>query len=173
VPFFALALTSTRSVPPALLALIVPIAMAVGTWGMSLPRRFGVGPAVGFAVVVIALPFFLTGDGELADDRFPIEAALTLGGGTTFHDDVVGGYLIWSEGPERQVFIDDRAELFQEQMERFVALRNGREPWEPVFAEYGITQALLRSGEPMIGWLEEAGWNQEFADEEFVVLQDS
>jgi hypothetical protein len=108
----------------------------------------------------------------LGEDRFPQEAVTELGPGNVFHDDVTGGYLIWREGPERQVFIDDRAELYQEQLERFVALRNGREPWEPVFAQYGITQALLRSGEPMIGWLEDAGWRQKFADGEFVVLQD-
>jgi hypothetical protein len=173
IPFFALALTSTRSVPPALLALLGPVAIAVGAHGSSLPRRFGQGPTLIFAAVVLILPFLLTGGAELAEDRFPVEAARALDQNNTFHDDVVGGYLAWSEGPERQVFIDDRAELYQEQMERFVALRNGREPWEPVFAEYDIRQALLRSGEPMIGWLKEAGWNQEFADEEFVVLHNN
>jgi len=170
IPFFALALTATRSVPPALIALLGPIALAIGAFGSKLPRRFGEVSAAVFALVVLALPFFLAGDGELGEDRFPIEAAKALNPDNTFHDDVVGGYLIWSEGPERQVFIDDRAELYQEQMERFVALRNGREPWEPVFAEYGITQALLRKGEPMVAWLGDAGWTIQFDDEEFVVL---
>lgn len=173
IPFFALALTSTRAVPPALLPLIAQIAVAMGTRGSSLPRRFGLLHALVLVGVVLLIPFLLTGNGDLDGDRFPIEASNALDQGNTFHDDVIGGYLIWNEGPDRQVFIDDRAELYQEQMERFVAVRSGREPWQPLFTEYGITQALVRSGEPMIGWLEEAGWHQEFADEEFVVLRES
>jgi hypothetical protein len=130
-------------------------------------------PAAIFVAVVLVLPFFLAGEGEVGEDRFPIEAAKALDHRNTFHDDVVGGYLIWNEGPARQVFIDDRAELFQEQTQRFVALRNGRQPWEPVFDDYQIEQALLREGEPMILWLEQAGWNRKFEDAEFVVLEKS
>ena len=41
----------------------------------------------------------------------------------TFHDDSTGGYLIWAEGPERLVYIDDRAELYGERAARHEQLK--------------------------------------------------
>jgi hypothetical protein len=171
IPFLALALTATRSVPPALLALVAVTAISIGLIGSRLPKRFGAGPTAVFALLVLGLPFVLIGDAGLADDRFPVEAAKSLDGSKTFHDDVVGGYLIWSEGPERLVYIDDRAELYQEQMESFVEIRAGREDWRPTFEEFDIQQAILRQGEPIVDWLGDAGWVEVYSDDEFIVLR--
>lgn len=171
-PFFALSLTALRSVPPAWLALVVPISMALGGIGKGLPQRFGIVPSAVLAIAVIVLPFFLIGDSDLAEDRFPVEAAAALGPGPVFHNDVVGGYLIWADGPDRQVYIDDRAELFQERMEEFVAIRGGDMPWAPEFEEFGITQALLAEDEPMVGWLKDAGWSTTVTAGGFVLLSE-
>jgi hypothetical protein len=171
IPFLALALTATRSVPPALLALVTATAISIGSFGSRLPRRFGTGPAAVVALVVFVLPFLLIGDAGLSDERFPVEAVRALDGSNTFHDDVVGGYLIWSEGPERLVYIDDRAELYQEQMEEFVAIRSGREDWRPAFEEFDIQQAILRQGEPIVEWLGDGGWVEVHSDDEFIVLR--
>lgn len=170
IPFFALALTAMRSVPPAWLALVPMVGLAMRSVGEKVPHRFGTGAMVVFAVVVGVFPFFLAEDGALDEERFPVAAAAELDEGPVFHNDTVGGYLIWKEGTERQVFIDDRAELYLDQLQRFVDLRRGSADWEPVFEEYGIDQALLLTDQPMVGWLAEAGWATQYEDDNYVVL---
>ena len=84
---------------------------------------------------------------------------------------MTGGYLIWAEGPERLVYLDDRAELYQGRIGEFVAVRDGDVDWEPVFARDEIEQALLKKGEYLAVELEAAGWNRSYADKSFVVLR--
>jgi hypothetical protein len=91
----------------------------------------------------------------------------------TFHDDSAGGYLIWAEGPERLVYIDDRAELYGDRMAEYVEVRDLERDWEPVFERDGIEQALLKVDEELIGELEAAGWTATYEDEEYVVLRAS
>jgi hypothetical protein len=88
----------------------------------------------------------------------------------TFHDDSAGGFLIWAQGPERLVYIDDRAELYGERMLEYVRVRDLERDWEPVFDRDGIEQVLLRSDEELIGELEAAGWLRTYEDDGFVVL---
>lgn len=172
VPFFALALTALRSVPPAWLALLVPVSGSLSGVGREIPRRFTAVPTAVFVVLVLTLPFLFKGEAGLATDRFPLATADALADAPVFHNDVVGGYLIWDRGPELQVFIDDRAELYKELMQEYVDVRGGSEPWEPVFERYAITQALLRDTEPMVGWLDEAGWITTAEEDGFVLMTD-
>ena len=69
------------------------------------------------------------------------------------------------------MFIDDRAELYQDRLAEFVAVRDGDEPFEPVFERDGIEQALLRVTDTVVGDLEEAGWVTVFEDPNYVVLR--
>jgi hypothetical protein len=170
VPFLALGLGATRAVPPAWLALVPLVSLGVyGLRALSAPR-FTTGQAAVFAAFVLVFPFFLRSDGSLDPERFPIEAASALGPGRTFHDDRTGGYLIWAEGPGRQVFIDDRAELYRDRLAEFVAVREGEEAWEPLFERDGIEQVLLRVEEPVVEDLRSAGWEAVFEDEQYIVL---
>jgi hypothetical protein len=171
VPFIAMALTALRSVPPAWLALLVPIAASLPALGSKLPLRFGLVSTGIFVAVVLTVPFLFKGDAGLEEGRFPIRAADALDDSPVFHNDVVGGYLIWAQGPQRQVFIDDRAELYKGGIGEFVDIRNGREPWEPVFTEFGITEALLGAKEPMVDWLIDAGWGTVYSDDDYVVVR--
>ena len=91
--------------------------------------RFSTGQAVVFGVAVLVLPFFLASDGALDEERFPVAAVAALDESPVFHDDRTGGYLIWAEGPGRQVYIDDRAELYRERLAEFVAVRDGDQPF--------------------------------------------
>ena len=68
------------------------------------------------------------------------------------------------------MYIDDRAELYRERLAEFVAVRDGEEPWEPVFERDGIEQVLLRVEEPVVEDLQAAGWQVEFEDEHYIVL---
>ena len=129
------------------------------------------GAATVFASVVLVLPFLIRDDGALDPERFPLTAVEALNSVDTFHDDVTGGYLIWVDGPERLVYLDDRAELYQERIGEFVAVRNGDIDWEPIFTRDEIEQALLKKDEPLTVELEAAGWSQVYADESFVVVR--
>ncbi len=171
VPFLVLGLSSLRAVPPAFLALVPLVGLSLS--GLSIGSSSGLRPrlAVIFALVVLALPFGLISDGRLSEERFPLEAIDHLGDVPTFHDDRVGGYLIWAEGPERKVYIDDRAELYGERMGEFVAVRRGETPWEPIFDRDGIEQTLLGNEEYLVEELMAAGWAAVHMDEHFTILQ--
>jgi len=171
VPFTLLALTSVRAIPPAWLALVPVVATALTRIGIGsragLQRRL----AMVFLAVVLVLPFLLIEPAVLSSDRFPVEASAHLTDARTFHDDVTGGYLIWAEGPERRVYVDDRAELYGARLGEFVAVRSGKEPWEPVFEGDGIAQALVGVDDEIRTELSDAGWQTVFADENYVVLR--
>jgi hypothetical protein len=171
VPFIALGLGATRAIPPAWIALVPLVSMGVYGLKPGSAPRFSTGQAVVFGVAVLILPFILASDAALDEERFPVAAVAALDQGKTFHDDRTGGYLIWAEGPGRQVYIDDRAELYRDRLAEFVAVRDGDQPFEPVFQRDGIEQALLKVTEPLVDDLKAAGWESVFEDEEYVVLR--
>lgn len=173
VPFFALSLTALRSVPPAWLALLVPVSLSLQHSGRGLPKRFGAAATAILVSAIAAVPFLFVEHQGLATDRFPVALADSLDGSRMFHNDVVGGFLIWHSGPDLQVFIDDRAELYQERLQEYVDVRSGKEPWEPLFERYGITQALLGEDEAMVQWLRDTGWAVTGEEEGFVLLAES
>jgi hypothetical protein len=171
VPFLILGLTSVRAIPPAFLGLIPLAALSLSS--LEVGTRSGLRPrlAAVFGFVVLVLPFLLISGVRLSEERFPLEAATHLTDVPTFHDDRVGGYLIWAQGPERQVYIDDRAELYGDRMGEFVAVRRGETAWEPIFDRDGIEQALLGNEEPLLDNLTSAGWAVVHQNEHFTVLR--
>lgn len=171
VPFVLLGMTSVRAIPPAWLALSPLVAQSL--FGLEIGSRAGLRPrlAVIFTVVVLLLPFFLMKDAKLSEQRLPLEAAGHLEDVRTFHDDRVGGYLIWEQGPERLVYLDDRAELYGDRMREFFEIRTERIPWEPVFERDEIAQVLLANTEPLLPTLTESGWAPVYEDEWFTVLR--
>ncbi len=170
-PFIALGFTSTRAVPTAWIGLIPYVAAALGPVKVGSVRLIRRPAAVTMAALVIVVPLLLRGDGSLNEVRFPVAAADALLDANTFHDDRVGGFLIWRDGPERQVFLDDRAELYGERMAEFVAIRDLEAPWQPVFERDGITQVLMGVDELLVEELTGSGWSVEYADEHYVVLR--
>ena len=171
VPFLLLGFSSTRAVPPAWLGLLPLMARSLTGIGESLRRSFSAASAGVFVGVVALVPFLVAGDGVLDSERFPVEAAEVLRGQRLFHDDRTGGYLIWSAWPERRVFIDDRAELYRDQMAEFVAVRDGTADWEPVFNREAIDEVLLSADEELVDSLLAAGWTVAYSDDFFVVLR--
>lgn len=171
VPFLALGFSATRAVVTAFIGL-TPFVAEAGR-GASWRRGGGFPTPVAavVTVVVLTLPFLFAEPVILDPERFPVVAAMALENVRTFHDDRAGGYLIYSGDLDDGVYIDDRAELYRGRITEFVELRAGVEDWETAFARDGITQALLRAHEPMIGWLVEAGWAIVHEDPEFVVLR--
>jgi hypothetical protein len=171
VPFLLLALSATRAVPPAWIALVPLMGTAMAGLAVGARRRFSMRAAIVFGLVVLITPWFIISDGSIDEGRFPVAAAAELAEVRTFHDDSAGGYLIWAQGPERLVYIDDRAELYGERMMEYVEVRDLERDWEPVFERDGIEQVLLRGDEELIDELEAASWSRTYEDEEFVVLR--
>lgn len=170
VPFVILGISSVRAIPPAWFGLLPIVAMSLSGMNVGARQRFGTVPAAVFAVSVFLLPFLLKGESGLDESKFPIEASRRLDEGRVFHDDRAGGYLIYAEGPDRKVFIDDRAELYREGLEEFVMVRDGKTAWLPVFERHDIQQALLQNDARLIGTLREAGWRTEYEDDHFTLI---
>lgn len=171
VPFLVLGFTAMRAVPPAWLALVPVISTCLLDVGARAPRRFSKPVAVVFAGVVLVTPFLLVRPIRLDEERFPIAAATALDDVNTFHDDRTGGYLIWAMGPEFQVYLDDRAELYGDRIIEFAGIRDGTVDWEPVFERDGIEQVLLRVDEPVIEEAIAAGWSPVYQDDFYVALR--
>lgn len=169
LPFLALAVSANRAVPPAWIAL-API---LARFRLPIPSTSTIGRPVVAAVAALLLvgPFLIPADGGLDEERFPVEASEHLETDRVFHDDATGGWLIYSQWPDRQVYIDDRAELFGEGIGQLVELRAGVADWEAEFDRYGIEEVLLRSDVPLVQILEARGWTVGYRDEGFVVLR--
>ena len=170
VPFLLLGLSATRAVPLAWIAMLPLVASGLHGLSVGSKRRFGSVSAVVFGLVVALLPFLVKDDARLDEERFPVAAREALADIPTFHDDRTGGYLIWADGPERLVYLDDRAELYHMRLGEFVGIRSGEMDWEPVFERDGIEQVLLRADEGLVEDLKGAGWAPVHEDAEYVVL---
>jgi len=171
VPFMLLGMTSVRAIPPAWIALIPLVALALTGLTIGTTQRFGQASAMVFVATILVISILVKPEGGLATDRFPVEALPNMDNVPTFHDDRAGGFIIWSEGPERLVFLDDRAELYGDRLGEFVQVRDGDQDWRPVFDRDGIEQALLQVDEPLVDDLTGAGWVIVHEDDSYVVLR--
>ncbi|MGH8916100.1 MAG: hypothetical protein ACRDZM_16510 [Acidimicrobiia bacterium] len=171
VPFLLLALSSTRAVPPAWIALVPLIATALAGVKLGERKRFSMVAAAVFGLVVLITPWLLASDASIDEERFPVAATEALDDVPTFHDDRAGGYLIWAEGPERLVYLDDRAELYGERMAEFVEIRDLEADWGPVFERDGIEQVLFKADEELVAELKSSGWSTAYEDDFYVVLR--
>lgn len=168
VPFLVFGLAATRSVFPAWIPLAPLAAASLDGLPHATPARRS-PVIVTVALVLVVFPIVLPVRGGLSD-RFPLEAAAALTDDRVFHDDAVGGYLIYRFGGERQVFVDDRAELYTaDHFRDVVAARSGTPTWRDTFDEWSITQAILRSDDGLVRALAEAGWSERYRDDDFVV----
>jgi hypothetical protein len=170
-PFLILAFSATRAVPPAWIALVPLMSVSLAGLRIGEARRFSLRAAAVFALVVFIMPLLLASDASIDVERFPVAAAAELDDVPTFHDDRAGGFLIWADGPDRLVFLDDRAELYGDRMAEFVEIRDLERDWRPVFERDGIEQVLLQADQELIGELETAGWATVYEDEFYVVLR--
>ena len=108
--------------------------------------------------LLVLTPLMFRPLGKLDYERFPspeIQAAMQ--GRSVFHDDVVGGFLIYDEWPRRLTLIDDRAELYGEEFFlEFTQVRDGQ--YEELFEEYGFDAALTKEGWGLNERLRADGW---------------
>lgn len=172
LPFLLFGLTSRRAVTPAAIVLLPYAVLALPL--LRVPRS-NTKPAVAAAIVATVgaatmLPMISSSVGTLDPKRFPDdEVRAAISGRNVFHDDAVGGYLIYAEFPERLVWIDDRAELHGiERLQEFTDARDGE--YETVFDRYGFDSALTRPDWPLTDELIGDGWRTTYQSENFLVL---
>ncbi len=171
VPFMLLGFLSERTVPVAALVLLPFAARSVQ---VSLPRgaqRFHALPwFVLIVTVAVTVTMHARTEFEFDADRFPSDAAIAAAGsGRFFHDDAVGGYLIYRDGPDRLVYIDDRVELYGDaRFSEYLAALDG--DYRTVFDRYGMRAALVRSEWPLRMELLRDGWRITYEDDAFAVL---
>lgn len=170
-PMLVLLFEANRTVPAAWLFLL-PVAaesivVAVPWSGKSQVDRRPVvtlGLAAFVGVVLLAPP------PRLDPERFPLNAADVLTGERLFASDGAGGYLVYAKWPERLVYVDDRAELFGEELPEMVKVRGGRPQWVEVFEEREFDEALVTVEDPLADLLLLSGWSASFRDEHWIVL---
>jgi hypothetical protein len=164
VPFFVFGLSAGRSLYP---AMIVLLPFATRGWperwrwrpGVVSAREAAGNVVVGACLLVLPLGLVAVAHSGIDTERFPVRAVQYLALGPAWTDDGTGGYLIYAEWPAREVFIDDRAELYgAEFMREFVNTRRGAPVWKDVMAKYGIRQVLVESDAGLARALREAGW---------------
>ncbi len=172
LPFLFFGMTSRRAVFPA--AIVVAPWAALALPAIRVPRSSMatpvVGAVLGILVLVTVSPLALRPLGMLDEERFPsAEIQAAIAGRQLFHDDGVGGFLIYSKFPERLVYIDDRAELYgAEMLQENAEARDGR--YSEVFERYGFDAALSRKDWHLTAVLEEDGWERAAEDDTFIVF---
>lgn len=160
LPFLFFGMTSRRAVFPAAIVLAPWAAMALPP--IRVPRSkmspLVVGVAMALVGVLVVTPLLFRPLGVLDPERFPTpEIQAAMEGRSVFHDDVVGGFIIYDEWPERLTFIDDRAELYGEEFFlRFTGTRDGQ--YEDLFDEYGFDAALTKEDWGLTERLRADGW---------------
>jgi hypothetical protein len=171
VPFLLLAFDANRTVPAAWLALLTLTTVAVTTvlpeLGHSrIPRLIPLvlGALLIGGLVLTARP------SELDPERFPVEASHHLSGTRLFSNDGTGGFLVYSQWPERLIYVDDRAELLYDEIPEMVGIRGAEPKWQEAFERRGFDEALVSVEDPIGGVLRLVGWMETFSDENWIVL---
>jgi hypothetical protein len=172
VPFLLFAFTANRAVPISALVLcpwFVSILRSRSRQARtSTPRQAVLNLSI--VAIVLGLPWLLPIGGGLDEKVFGLEAVTRLEPVRTFHDDAIGGYLIYSQWPDRLVYIDDRAELYGADYREFAEARGAAPGWEEVFDSLSIEQALLEVSDPLTEVLEAKGWVETYRDQAYVIL---
>ncbi len=171
IPLLVVMFEANRTVPAAWILLLPLLATSLGSV-LPWTGRATVPRAAPLAVGVLLLAVLISGvrAPELDPESFPLAAGAVLEGQRTFASDGAGGYLIYRYWPERLIYVDDRAELFSDEIPEMVRARGGDPSWSEAFTEHAIDEALLTTNDPLLEILELRGWETRFRDEHWVVL---
>jgi hypothetical protein len=172
LPFMLAGRATERTVFP---ATIVLLPYAAAAFEVRIPeasrRPATLAWVVAVLVVLVGAAALWLGEGGFSEERFPNDEVLaSIESDRFFHDDAVGGYLIYRDWPGAQVYIDDRAELYG--AEAFAELRSARTgAYEEVFERYGMTEAIVKPDWQLRDRLERDGWTVVVEDEFFLLMR--
>jgi hypothetical protein len=173
IPILLLGLLQERTVFVALLLLLPYAAEAIpqSTRAADSDREAPVMNWLIAGTVAVGLfGVFFSAEVEFSK-KFPAELADRLEADAVFHGVGVGGYLIYANGPDRPVYVDDRAELYGEPgFKEFTNAVRGV-GYREVFERWGITEALAEKDWPLVVDLVEDGWLEVATEHDFVLLR--
>jgi len=143
-------------------------------------RRVGaVSTVVNWALLGVLLlggaakaSYTLAGNAAAQRDAFPVAAADFLDqsqiAGKMYNLYHWGGYLLWRMYPERQVFIDGRADVYGEKLiDEYLQVYQLRETWQDPLNRYNVTVAFIDNGSPLSTMLSErSDWRRVYADDQ-------
>jgi len=173
IPFVLAGLTTQRTVFPSAIVLLPYAALA---FDVKVPagsrKRSGMVWAIAAVVIALSVGMLLRPVETFDTERFPTDEVLAhLETDRFFHDDAVGGYLIYRDWPEDLIYIDDRAELYgAEFFAEHQDARNGT--YQELFDRYQMTEALVRPRWALNESLRTDGWVVVYEDEDFVVMRE-
>jgi hypothetical protein len=172
VPFAIFGTLATRSVFPALLVLL-PFAAQALRPNVEAPARSGI-PILnwGIAAAIMAMALLGVTQSPSINERVspPAVARAALEPGRVFHGPGAGGALIYTEWPDRLVYVDDRAELYGAEMFQVTIAAMEGDGYDEVFALWELDQALLKADWPLVDALAADGWTERYRDANWVVL---
>jgi tetratricopeptide (TPR) repeat protein len=131
-------------------------AVAVGLGGLRLPRRASWLPAAAALALAAwsarlerATPFYRFGAG-IHRGVLPVQASAFLKEArlppNMFNTYGIGGYLLWSLGPDQKVFIDGREDLYLAAgvLDEYMRCFTSRERWRALAERHGIRFAVVQ-----------------------------
>jgi len=91
--------------------------------------------------------------------------------GNLFNDYNWGGYILWELYPAYATFVDGRTDVFSpEVFDDYLRLWAAQPGWEAAIERWEIGVVLLPPRSPLVGALDAAGWQENYRDEQAVVL---
>lgn len=149
---------------------------------MDTAQRGFVWPALLFVLAALVLNLGVHLDAAQSGNRFdpqvfPVQAVNWLEQhpqtGKVFNHFPWGGYLLYRQWPEQQVFIDGQTDFYGEdltrQYEQVLTLAPG---WQAVLDRYSVDWIIVPSSETMAGGLrEDALWHAVYQDETAVIFE--
>jgi hypothetical protein len=81
-----------------------------------------------------------------------------------------GGYLLW-ELPQYPVFIDGRTDLYNDEViNQWLKVVRAEPGWQKILDQWGVRLVLLEPGTPILGPLQDAGWQLLYKDKTAIVF---
>jgi len=177
--FTGAALAASRNVPVA--ALVVTPVLARGMAGLGTIDGTGRGVVAGAALVALAALGVALVGGALKHpaynlSTYPVTEVTWMQDhglvpGRVAAPDYVGNYLEWRYGTRANAFIDDRADVFPDAVNRdYDVLLDGAQGWQTVLARYGFHAVLWPRSEPLASLVaEDPRWSVRLVDRHWIV----
>jgi hypothetical protein len=182
-------LSSMRMTPLFVLIAIPLVARRLGNWPRissdgrqpQTARRL-LNAAILLAMVgftVIHTSRVLRRQPQIEMEHFPVRAANFLqahpAAGPLFNAYNWGGYLIWKLYPSTRVFIDGRADLYENQiLDQFADTYQFSDDWRQTLHQWGIRTVFVPRDSPLAtGLLSQPGWTVSYEDEQALVLTEA
>lgn len=92
--------------------------------------------------------------------------------GAVYNDYGWGGYLIWKLYPQREVYIDGRADVYGDAfMEETLGASAGERNWREPLERYGVRTVFIKPNAPLASLLrQDAGWQSVYEDQQAVIF---